>query len=223
MRMPKLALFAVLLAVGPLAACSGDDTPDSATDPDAQTTGETTECAYPDSGEAAKPVDKPPSEAPQEGRVPVTISTSIGDLDATLDTDAAPCTVNSFRSLAEQGYFDDTPCHRLTTAASGISVLQCGDPTASGMGGPGYSFADELTGKETYEAGTLAMANAGPDTNGSQFFIVYGPTPLPANYTVFGTVDDTGVKLVQEMAAKGTDTGAPDGAPKEPVTIQSVS
>ena len=126
-------------------------------------------------------------------------------------------------SLAEQGYFDATECHRLTTA--GIFVLQCGDPTATGSGGPGYSFADELTGEETYPAGTLAMANAGPDTNGSQFFIVYGDTQLPPAYTVFGTVDEAGVKLVEEVAAEGTDNanGQGDGAPNQAVEIESVT
>jgi len=131
--------------------------------------------------------------------------------------------VNSFVSLAEQGYLDDTTCHRLTTAASGISVLQCGDPTGTGMGGPGYSFADELSGSEKYPAGTLAMANAGPDTNGSQFFIVYGDTPLPPAYTVFGTVDDDGLKVVEEIAAKGAENGAPDGPPAEPVNIETAT
>jgi len=217
-------LPALLVALSSLASCGGDDTPDTASDPDSEaSTVETVTCDYPDSGTAAKDVDKPSSEAPKEGAVDVTITTSIGDLGATLDSDATPCTVHSFLSLAEQGYFDDTRCHRLTTAMSGISVLQCGDPTASGMGGPGYSFADELAGSETYDAGTLAMANAGPDTNGSQFFIVYGKSPLPAAYTVFGTVDAASLKLIQDVAAKGTDTGAPDGAPKIPVTIESVS
>src|SRR5690606_21777336 len=111
----------------------------------------------------------PPAEPTASGTVPATIRTSAGDLAVSLDADAAPCTVNSFLSLAQQGYFDETPCHRLTT--SGIFVLQCGDPTGTGTGGPGYEFPDELTGSETYPAGTLAMANAGPDTNGSQFFV----------------------------------------------------
>ena len=116
-------------------------------------------------------------------------------------------------SLAEQGYFDATPCHRLTT--QGIFVLQCGDPTGTGTGGPGYSFDDELSGDETYPAGTLAMANAGPNTNGSQFFIVYEDTQLPPAYAVFGTVDEAGIKIVQEVAEKGTDTGAPRRRPQD--------
>ena len=82
-------------------------------------------------------------------------------------------------------------------------MLQCGDPTGTGTGGPGYSFDDELSGDETYPAGTLAMANAGPNTNGSQFFIVYEDTQLPPAYAVFGTVDEAGVKTVQEVAGEG--------------------
>ena len=104
-------------------------------------------------------------------------------------------------------------------------MLQCGDPTGTGTGGPGYSFADELAGDETYPAGTLAMANAGPDTNGSQFFIVYDDTPLPASYTVFGTIDDAGLEVVRTVAQAGSDEtfGQGDGAPVTPVTIESVS
>jgi peptidyl-prolyl cis-trans isomerase B (cyclophilin B) len=101
-------------------------------------------------------------------------------------------------------------------------VLQCGDPTGSGSGGPGYSFDDELTGKEKYPAGTLAMANAGPNTNGSQFFIVYADTPLPPSYTVFGTIDPEGLRVVKRIAGAGTSDGGPDGAPKGDVLIRSV-
>ena len=227
--MPKRFLVLpvlILIAFGSLASCGDDDTPETVTDPGLEPTASPTKteaCDYSDAGPAAKPVDKPPSDAAVEGEVDATIETTIGDLHATLDTEAAPCTVNSFRSLALQGYYDDTSCHRLTMPASGISVLQCGDPAGTGSGGPGYSFADELSGKETYPAGTLAMANAGPDTNGSQFFIVYGPTQLPPGYTVFGTIDDAGIKLVEQAAAKGTKEGGPDGTPKVPVDITSVS
>jgi peptidyl-prolyl cis-trans isomerase B (cyclophilin B) len=129
--------------------------------------------------------------------------------------------VHSVLSLAEQGYFDDTSCHRLTT--QGIFVLQCGDPTATGSGGPGYSFADELTGQETYPAGTIAMANAGPDTNGSQFFLVYEDTELAPSYTTFGTLDDAGLDVVREVADAGVQGGAADGPPATEVVIESVS
>ncbi|MBW1638716.1 peptidylprolyl isomerase [Microbacterium resistens] len=178
-------------------------------------------CVYGAAGPAAKDAATPPAEPTASGTVPATIRTSAGDLAVSLDADAAPCTVNSFLSLAQQGYFDETPCHRLTT--SGIFVLQCGDPTGTGTGGPGYEFPDELTGSETYPAGTLAMANAGPDTNGSQFFVVYADTQLAPSYTVFGSLDAASVEVVKAIAAKGTDTGAGDGKPKEPVTIAGVT
>jgi peptidyl-prolyl cis-trans isomerase B (cyclophilin B) len=206
-----------------LAGCGGDSDSDVATDtPSASPTGPA--CDYPaDDRGAAKDVDPPPDHASLSGDVAATMKTSAGDIGLTLDADAAPCTVNSFVSLAKQGYFDDTTCHRLTLAGAGIFVLQCGDPTATGGGGPGYSFDDELTGKETYPAGTLAMANAGADTNGSQFFLVYDDTPLDANYTVFGTVDDAGLQVVRDVAAQGTADAGPDGPPKTPVDIESVT
>ncbi len=213
-----LAALATVLLVSALAGCSDDS---SSGDAGAEATGPA--CTYTKDGrDPAKEVTLPPERATVSGSVETTISTSAGDIKATLDADGTPCTVNSFVSLAEQGYFDDTECHRLTT--QGIFVLQCGDPTATGMGGPGYSFADELTGDENYGPGQLAMANAGPDTNGSQFFIVYGDSSvLDANYTVFGEIDAAGLELVEEIAAKGTSNGGPDGAPAETVTITSVS
>jgi peptidyl-prolyl cis-trans isomerase B (cyclophilin B) len=223
------AAFAGLavVAVVALAGCGGGSDNNTATDtsgstPSASPTGPA--CDYPaDAQGAAKEADPPPDHAAVSGEVDLTMSTSAGDIGLVLDADAAPCTVNSFVSLAEQGYFDDTTCHRLTTDQAGIFVLQCGDPTGTGMGGPGYSFDDELSGSETYPAGTLAMANAGPNTNGSQFFIVYADTPLPPSYTVFGTVDDDGLAVVKSVAAKGTTTGGPDGPPKTPVDIESVT
>lgn len=216
----RTALLALTTVVA-LAGCSGsDESSDAEASDPAPTTG--VSCEYPaDTQGASKEVDPPPSTATATGTVAVTLATSAGDIGLELDADAAPCTVNSFVSLAEQGYFDDTTCHRLTTA--GIMVLQCGDPTATGGGGPGYSFEDELTGDETYPAGTLAMANAGPNTNGSQFFIVYGDTPLDPDYTVFGTVDEDGLKVVQEVGDAGTTTGSPDGPPATPVDIETAT
>jgi peptidyl-prolyl cis-trans isomerase B (cyclophilin B) len=184
-------------------------------------------CDYPDDPQAAtRQVDPPPGTPDVHGKVPVTLQTSIGTLDATLDADRTPCTVNSFVSLARQGFFDKTPCHRLTTSPATIFVLQCGDPSGTGTGGPGYTIPDELSGKETYGPGTLAMANTGqPDSGGSQFFIVYQNTPLPPDYTVFGQVDPAGVKAVQKMAKQGTDDayGDGDGHPKVTVTLESVT
>lgn len=224
----RVALPLVLLGALALAGC-GDGT-DTATDagssPTASASGSatvrTTSCDYPTNGQAAaKDVQPPSSDAPAEGTVDVTLKTNAGDIPITMDAGATPCAVHSFVSLAEQGYFDDTPCHRLTT--QGIFVLQCGDPTGSGMGGPGYSFDDELSGQETYPAGTVAMANAGPNTNGSQFFLVYADTQLPPSYDVIGQMDQAGIDVVKKVAEKGTADGGPDGAPKDTVTIGSVT
>jgi peptidyl-prolyl cis-trans isomerase B (cyclophilin B) len=214
MRARLSPLLIALLCAAVLGSC-GDDSADTAG----------TTCEYTKDGSApAKAVDPPPAEATETGDVEVTISTSAGDIAATLDAAAAPCTVNSFLSLADQGYYDDTPCHRLTTAGAGIYVLQCGDPSGSGTGGPGYLVPDELSGDEKYSSGTLAMANVGqPDTNGSQFFMVYQDTPLPPSYTVFGSIDDAGLKVLDAVARKGTANGAPDGPPKEKVQIESVT
>ena len=221
-----LAALAAVAALSLLTACSGDDEGETATDTSTTEAdaGTGVSCEYAEDGSpAAKDVELPPEDATVSGDVAVTISTGLGDIAATLDADATPCTVGSFVSLAEQGYFDDTECHRLTTA--GIFVLQCGDPTATGSGGPGYAFEDELTGEESYPAGTLAMANAGPNTNGSQFFIVYGDTQLPPAYTVFGSVDEAGIALVEDVAKEGTDNANSqgDGAPNQAVDIETVT
>src|SRR5690349_14400785 len=132
------------------------------------------DCTYTKGGPAAKKVNAPADgKVKASGTTDVTLKTTVGDLGLTLDSALAPCTVNSFVSLVNQKYFDNTICHRLTVG-EGLQVLQCGDPSASGSGGPGYSFKDEVFPELKYGRGTLAMANSGPNTNGSQFFIVYG-------------------------------------------------
>jgi peptidyl-prolyl cis-trans isomerase B (cyclophilin B) len=150
-----------------------------------------------------------------------TIVTNQGTIVATLDGAKAPHTVNSFKFLADHKYFDNSPCHRLTT--QGIFVLQCGDPTGSGSGGPGYTIPDENLTGATYPAGTLAMANTGqPHTGGSQFFFCYADTPLPPQYTPFGHVTQ-GLDVLKKIAANGEDdsNGAGDGKPKNPVVIKT--
>ena len=187
--------------------------------------GETATCDYPADGqEAAREVEAPAAEAPADGAVAATITTNFGDIGLTLDAATTPCTVNSFVSLAEQGFYDDTPCPRIGDQ-EGFGILQCGDPTGTGAGGAGYSFADELTGDETYPAGTLAMANAGPDTNGSQFFLVFRDSQFPPSYTVFGTIDEAGLEVLEAIAAEGNDNSNPagGGAPNKDVTIESVT
>jgi peptidyl-prolyl cis-trans isomerase B (cyclophilin B) len=148
------------------------------------------------------------------------LDTSCGKVTIALDAAKAPHTVNSFAFLSGEKYFDHTKCHRLTT--EGIFVLQCGDPTGSGSGGPGYQFADENLTGATYPAGTVAMANAGAGTNGSQFFLVYKDTQLPPNYTPFGKVT-AGLDVVQNIAAGGVQGGGGDGAPVADIVLNSVT
>jgi len=148
-----------------------------------------------------------------------TIATTCGTLTVALDGGKAPHTVNSFAFLAAKRYFDGSTCHRLTT--SGIYVLQCGDPTGAGSGGPGYTIPDENLKGAAYPAGTIAMANTGqPHTGGSQFFLVYRDTALPPQYTPFGRVT-AGLDVLRRIAAAGTDNanGDGDGHPKARVVI----
>lgn len=180
-----------------------------------------TTCQYPPAGSPAKAVDPPPTtNVPTRGTVTATLNMTEGEVTITMDRAAAPCTVNSFESLAKQGYFNGTSCHRLVD--TGIFVLQCGDPTGTGRGGPGYAFADELTGKETYGPGVVAMANTGnPGTNGSQFFMVYADSPLPPQYTVFGSLDEKSLAIVRDIGAQGIDAAnAPH--PISPAKIDTV-
>jgi peptidyl-prolyl cis-trans isomerase B (cyclophilin B) len=193
-------------------------------------------CQYPATRQPAAKQVKPPraGKVPTDpAQVSVSVMTSQGPVGIQLDNAKAPCTVNSFASLAQQKYFDDTPCHRLTTSPT-LGVLQCGDPTGEGTGGPGYRFANEYPTDQyppgdpalqqpiVYPRGTLAMANAGPDTNGSQFFMVYKDSQLPPNYTAFGTIDQTGLATLDKIAAAGVAGGGEDGKPATPVTIKSV-
>ena len=180
-------------------------------------------CTYTPSGTAARQVGIPPAKPAFKGaKYQAAVKTNRGTIVLDLLNHQATCTVNSFIYLAGQKYFNNTPCHRLTT--TGIYVLQCGDPTGTGRGGPGYQFADEnLTGAK-YTEGTVAMANGGPGTNGSQFFLVYRNSPLPPNYTPFGKIV-SGLGIIQNVAKAGTDNsnGNGDGHPKEKVTVHSVT
>ncbi|WP_424077375.1 peptidylprolyl isomerase [Mycobacterium sp.] len=193
------------------------------------------DCEYPPSTDAAsKPVDPPDAGevSTSPAKVGVTIVTNRGKIGLQLANNESPCTVHSFVSLVQQKFFDDTQCHRLTTSP-GLSVLQCGDARGDGTGGPGYQFADEYPADQypahdpalkkpvMYPRGTLAMANAGPDTNGSQFFMVYRDSQLPPAYTVFGTIDTTGLATLDKIAAAGVARGGDDGTPATEVTITS--
>jgi peptidyl-prolyl cis-trans isomerase B (cyclophilin B) len=187
---------------------------------------------------ALKNVGTPPTTGiPKSGTETMTITTNLGVITASLDLAKAPCTSASFKYLASKQFFDNTICHRLLS--QGDYVLQCGDPSATGSGGPGYTFADENlptpasaapdasgSATATYPAGTLAMANSGADTNGSQFFIVYKDSPFPPNYTIFGQVT-SGLDVVRKVGDAGDDgafaSDAGGGHPKKTVTIQALT
>jgi peptidyl-prolyl cis-trans isomerase B (cyclophilin B) len=250
-----IAVVVVLLLVFGIIYLSGNHGTSQAasapttTTPPAKTTGGP--CKYTSTPTQPAPKGKDeglpndPNPTPNTGAVTVTLQTTQGDIPLTLNRPEAPCTVQSFAFLAQKSFFDNTPCHRLT-ADPMLKVLQCGDPTGSGQGGPGYTIPDEKPkslklaptttpvpqGQEAaaiYPAGTVAMANTGqPHTGGSQFFLVYGDSQLPPDYTVFGTVNSTGMTTLAKIAAggivPGTDpqSGQPtptDGKPKLPVTI----
>jgi peptidyl-prolyl cis-trans isomerase B (cyclophilin B) len=193
-------------------------------------------CQYPPSPEKASKQVNPP----RQGKVPtdpaqvsVSVVTSQGPIGLLLANNESPCTVNSFASLAGQKFFDGTKCHRLTTGDAS-SILQCGDPSADGTGGPGYQFANEyptdqyppgdpaLKQPVVYPRGTLAMANSGPNTNGSQFFMVYKDTLLPPDYTIFGKIQDDGLATLDKIAKGGVAGGGADGPPATEVTITSL-
>ena len=178
-------------------------------------------CTYGEAGEPAKDVGTPTyDETTAADPFTATLVTSRGDITIEMAADAAPCTTASFRHLAQQKYFDGTSCHRLTTGS--IYVLQCGDPTGTGSGGPGYQFGEEnlpADGENNYPAGTVAMANAGPGTNGSQFFLVYRDTTLPPNYSIFGTITK-GLDVVTGVAEAGVEGGGSDGKPAQTVVIE---
>jgi peptidyl-prolyl cis-trans isomerase B (cyclophilin B) len=232
------SVVAVVLVVGAsagLAAVVGGDSSkkdNAAAEPSAQPTPtpqpsvsvKPGECAYlPNTEQGAKDVGTPAKKPAFKSDVKATVKTDLGDIVMDLDGKKAPCTVSSLAFLAQKNFFDNTKCHRLTT--EGIKVLQCGDPTGSGAGGPAYRFPNENTKGAKYVRGTLAMAHSSqPDSNGSQFFIVYGDSQLPPDYTVFGKIVQ-GMGVVDEVAKAGSDnSGGPgDGAPKKPITIKDVA
>ena len=213
-------------------------------------------CKYTTTPSAPAPAGKDtglpadPAKTPNTGTAQVTLHTSAGDIPMALDRAEAPCTVQSMLHLVTAKFFDNTPCHRITDypKPNPLFVLQCGDPTGQGTGGPGYSIPDEKpktlkaapsttpvpagqTAPVVYPAGTLAMANSGqPHTGGSQFFLVYQDSQLPPDYTVFGTVSASGLTVLNNIARAGLIPGTDpssgqatpnDGKPKTPVTIQS--
>lgn len=188
----------------------------------------TVQCTYDSAGEAAKEASKPSGkDVSTKGTVTVNFETSQGPIDMELDRALAPCTTNAIASLAESGYYNDTVCHRMTSGQ--LNVLQCGDPSGKGSGGPGFQFANEYPTDEAddaaaskpviYPRGSVAMANAGAGTNGSQFFLNYEDSTLAPDYTYFGNVGDEGLETLDKIAETGVEGGASDGAPAEEVKI----
>jgi cyclophilin family peptidyl-prolyl cis-trans isomerase len=240
-----LAALAGVAAVGLLATgCGGTSnasgsTSSSASTPTASpmpTTG-TVQCDFTATPDQPAPAGHsfgvPPAGAPRAGTSVVTLHTTQGDIAVTMPRGKAPCTVASFAFLAGKGFFNNSPCHRLT-AADTLKVLQCGDPTGTGTGGPGYTIPDENptdlansgVGASVYPRGTIAMANTGaPHTGGCQFFLVYADSMLPPQYAVFGTIDAASLAVVDKVAKAGVTAGGDptDGKPAMAISITSTS
>ncbi|MGA8465163.1 MAG: peptidylprolyl isomerase [Trebonia sp.] len=190
-------------------------------------------CTYTSNG-SGKP-SLPTASPDYNASYTAAINTNLGKIGISLLNSKATCTVNSFAHLAATNFFNNTQCWRVSNS-SGLYLLQCGDPNATaksklscssstlGSGGPGYQFADENLTGATYPAGTVAMANGGANTNGSQFFLVFKSTTLPASYTPFGKIT-SGLDILQNVAKAGTSCTiqAGGGVPKEKVIINSVT
>ncbi|RKT53939.1 peptidylprolyl isomerase [Saccharothrix australiensis] len=179
----------------------------------------TTHCEYTRDPEATTTtrVTAPSDDGvPAEGRTALTVKTTRGDLELTLDAASAPCSVHNFRHLVEQRFYEGHSCHRLVT--EGIWLIQCGDPTGTGVGGPGYKYDDPEAAEADYTRGVIGMANRGtPGTNGSQFFIVYRDSAFPPNFPVIGEVT-RGLDVIDKVAAEGvrpeSGLGPTDGLPR---------
>ena len=165
----------------------------------------------------------PPTNLLKRGPRTITLSTNCGDIVIQTDFKAAPITLTVLSTLMSAGYYNRTFCHRVTN--QGIYILQCGDPTGTGSGDPGFGYRDENLPKaveDNYPEGTVAMANSGPNTNGSQFFIVYDDTTLGPNYTIWGRVT-SGLDIVKYIAAGGVRGGGGDGQPLRTITIDRIT
>ncbi|WP_454044781.1 peptidylprolyl isomerase [Corynebacterium sp. Marseille-Q2516] len=242
-----VALVAILAIVGAIfylaTRDNSSDTDDASADSDTpqplslvrdQALPETVNCDYPADGKAAREAKAPAGDkVSARGTVHLTLATNQGEIPMDLDRSLAPCTVHAMESLAKAKYFDNTVCHRITdpSMSNGMGILQCGDPAGTGAGGPGFRFAneyptDEAANKDNpviYPRGSVAMANAGEGTNGSQMFLNFTDTTLPPAYTAFGQITDTGLKTLDPIAANGVKDPAPDGAPAKEVRITSAT
>jgi cyclophilin family peptidyl-prolyl cis-trans isomerase len=221
-----VVLGAVLLLTGVFEGDEPTDTASGSSSPD------TVSCTYtpdesgnPNLTEVGTPPD--PEITPAKGNAKLLMSTGQGDLTLTLDREKAPCAAASFSYLASEKFFDGSPCHRMVNGES-FGVLQCGDPSGTGQGGPTYKFAEEVTADTTYPRGTIAMAKSGaPNTTGSQFFLVFADAQLSPDYTVVGTVDEAGLAVLDQIAQAGNDGSmepSPGGGkPNVPVVIESMT
>ena len=220
----------------PTASATASASPAAVTEP-------ATHCSYTSASAGTVVKSSLPTASPDyKAAYTASINTNLGPIKIDLANSKATCTVNSFAHLASDDFWNNTQCHRLSTT-DGLYMLQCGDPTAKasqtlscssstlGTGGPGYEFASEnlptagSSGSVTYKAGTVAMANSGGATNGSQFFLVFKNTTLGPDYTPFGTIT-SGLDILQNVAKAGTSctfAGAGGGVPKDKVIIDSVS
>lgn len=205
--MRRTLALAVLPALAvTLSACS-DDSPENPTG--ATQSGSTVEC--PPEGGVEEPVQTfdaaPPMCIDESKTYTAVMTTDAGDITIELDAEKAPATVNNFVVLSRYGFYEGVTFHRVIPTF----MIQGGDPTGQGNGGPGYQFDDELPGAGEYEVGSIAMANAGPDTNGSQFFIVTGDAGvgLPPKYNLFGKVTE-GMDVVTAIEEDGSDSGLPE-------------
>ena len=208
----------------PAAAGSGSASASPSTSGAGSTTGP---CAYTATPQGDNPnvvdvgLPPDPDPTPTETRT-LSFTTNLGALTIELDSAAAPCNAQSIGFLAQTGFYNGTSCHRLVT--EGIFVLQCGDPSGTGSGGPAYQTKDENLSAANYAEGVVAMANSGANTNSSQFFIMTADSNagLQKNYTVIGKVT-AGLDLVKQVAAAGTEDGQSDGKPKQPLTFDTAT
>jgi peptidyl-prolyl cis-trans isomerase B (cyclophilin B) len=227
---------AAKVSASPSASATASASPAAVTEP-------ATHCSYTSASAGTVVKAGLPTASPDyKAAYTASINTNLGPIKIDLANSKATCTVNSFVHLASSDFWNNTQCHRLSTT-DGLYMLQCGDPTAKaseklscssttlGTGGPGYEFASEnlptagSSGSVTYKAGTIAMANSGGATNGSQFFLVFKDTTLGPDYTPFGTIT-SGLDILQNVAKAGTSctySGAGGGVPKDKVVIDSVS
>jgi peptidyl-prolyl cis-trans isomerase B (cyclophilin B) len=229
-RRQRLTIGAVVAVVVVIAAAVGIYLATRPSTSEAAPAAASGACQYIPDGQAARPVQSPDANPPRTGVVNVTLQTSQGAIPLTLDRAQAPCAVNAVTSLAQQGFYNDTPCPRLVTG-QGLQVLQCGDPTGSGSGGPGFRYAEEPPtnlapspqgqGAATYTRGLVAMAKSSEQAStGSQFFLVYGDSALPPEYTVVGRISTAGLAVLDKVAAGGDDNSNPAGGGKPTIPVQ---